>query len=194
METKALISSSLLDEMKACAAGVHADVNQKYGEHEYSYHILSVADEAMKLISILYPEIQDKDLFTVIIFGALFHDSIEDARLSYNDVHKIALSFMSEPYATAATEIVYALTNEKGRTRAERANDKYYEGIRNTRFAVLVKLADRIANMKYSSTSKSSMYQKYIQESDHFLLSLAGTDYVLLEKMKQIIADVIQSA
>lgn len=194
METKTLISSSLLNEMKSCAAGVHADVNQKYGEHEYSYHIFSVADEAMRLISILYPELQDKDLFTVIIFGALFHDSIEDARLSYNDVHKIALSFTPEPYATAATEIVYALTNEKGRTRAERANDKYYDGIRNTRFAVLVKLADRIANMKYSRTSKSSMYQKYIQEADHFLLSLAGTDYVLLEKMKQIIADVIQSA
>ena len=40
---------------------------------------------------------------------------------------------------------MYALTNEKGRTRAERAGVKYYEGIRAVPYAPMVKLADRMA-------------------------------------------------
>lgn len=55
-------------------------------------------------------------------------------------------------------ELVYAVTNEKGRNRAERANDKYYEGIRNTEHATFVKLCDRIANIEYGG--KSDMYAK----------------------------------
>ena len=37
------------------------------------------------------------------MFGAYFHDSIEDARLTYNDVHKIALEYMNEDQAIIAT-------------------------------------------------------------------------------------------
>lgn len=61
-----------------------------------------------------------------LIFGAYFHDSIEDARLTYNDVKAIANKYMTSEQSHYATEIVYALTNEKGRNRAERANEKYY--------------------------------------------------------------------
>ena len=71
-----------------------------------------------------------------------------------------------------ATEIVYALTNEKGRNRAERANDKYYAGIRTTPFASFVKFCDRYANMKYAFTHKTSMAKKYAQELPHFIESL----------------------
>ena len=48
------------------------------------------------------------------------------------------------------SEIAYALTNEKGRTRTDQANEKYYEGIRSTKYAPMVKYADRIANLRYS--------------------------------------------
>jgi len=65
-----------------------------------------------------------------LFFGGYYHDSIEDARLTYNDVMKVARNMMTEEQALMATEIVYALTNEKGRTRAERAGEKYYQGIR----------------------------------------------------------------
>ena len=113
------------------------------------------------------------DYLDVITFGACFHDTIEDARLTYNDVLKIASQYISDKdKAIMATEIVYALTNEKGRNRAERANEKYYEGIRTTPFASFVKFCDRYANMKYSFANKTSMAKKYAQELPHFIKSL----------------------
>ncbi len=66
-------------------------------------------------------------------------------------------------------DIIYALTNEKGRNRAERGNDKYYEGIRNTPGAIFVKLCDRIANVQYSKMTKSRMFEMYKKENPEFM-------------------------
>lgn len=113
----------------------------------------------------------------VLCFGAWFHDSIEDARLTYNDVKREAARLgLDDAQATLAAEIVYALTNEKGRTREERANDRYYAGIRTTPYAPLLKLADRLANLKYSCTGKNErnlhMKEIYLRELPHFLQAI----------------------
>jgi hypothetical protein len=79
-----------------------------------------------------------------------------------------------------AADIIYALTNEKGKNRKERANDKYYEGIRNTPGAVFVKLCDRIANVQYSKMTGSRMFEMYKKENINFMVSLGrqvGNDY-----------------
>ena len=89
---------------------------------------------------------------------------IEDTRVSYNDV--------VQALGKEAADIIYAVTNEKGKNRKERANDKYYEGIRNTPGAVFVKLCDRIANVQYSKMTKSRMYEMYEKENDNFLSKL----------------------
>jgi len=94
------------------------------------------------------------------------HDLIEDCRVSYNDV--------KSHLGQEAADIIYAVTNEKGKTRSERANDKYYEGIRNTPGAVFVKLCDRIANVQYSKMTKSRMFEMYKKENEHFIKSLGG--------------------
>ena len=109
------------------------------------------------------------------------HDLIEDTRVSYNDV-KRALGYN-------AAEIIYAVTNEKGKNRKERANDKYYEGIRNTPGAVFVKLCDRIANVQYSKMTKSRMFEIYKKENDYFLSSLGfaeGEAHLLGEMSKYL--------
>lgn len=92
------------------------------------------------------------------------HDLIEDTRTSYNDVVNKLGVFVAN--------IVYAVSNEKGKTRADRANDKYYEGIRETPGAVFVKLCDRIANVQYSKMTKSRMFEMYKKENDKFMLCL----------------------
>lgn len=92
------------------------------------------------------------------------HDTIEDTRTSYNDV--------KSRLGVYVADIVYAVSNEKGKTRKERANDKYYEGIRNTKGAVFVKLCDRIANVQYSKMTKSSMFAKYKEENPNFISKL----------------------
>ena len=97
------------------------------------------------------------------------HDLIEDTRCSYNDVKSYLGTF--------SADIIYACTNEKGKNREERGNDKYYEGIRNTKGAAFVKLCDRIANIQYSKLTKSRMFEMYKKENEKFVSSLNRDEY-----------------
>ena len=163
----------------AVAARLHdVEANQRYGgKLPYSFHLRRVAELTMMYAGEVLASIDDID---ALYFGACFHDSIEDARQTYNDVQKIALRFLDAEHALMATEIVYALTNEKGRTRAERACERYYEGIRTTPYAPIVKLADRLANFTYSMSHdadngyEAHMVEVYRREMPHFLEAIAG--------------------
>ena len=159
-------NSNIVISIAKNAEFVHNEVNQKYDDKPYFVHLSSVAH---------YVEVyghnvcENENDILPLIFGAYFHDSIEDARLTYNDVTAIARKYMTNQQAYLAAEIVYALTNEKGRNRTERANEKYYSGIRETPFAPFVKMCDRFANMSYSSMNKSRMIDVYKKELKHFL-------------------------
>ena len=69
-------------------------------------------------------------------------------------------------------------TNDKGRTRAERAGERYYRGIRETPYAPFVKLADRRANITYScqghGEANAHMREVYRKELPHFLIFAAA--------------------
>ena len=138
-----------LEKIRSVAHQLHESVNQFYdGDKPYGYHLDMVAKEVYAYGHLVL--VGEADLLPLFM-GAWFHDSIEDARVSYNDVKKIALKFgLTEEQAFLASEIVYALTNEKGRNRKERAGKRYYEGIRNTPYAPFVKMCDRMANIRYS--------------------------------------------
>jgi (p)ppGpp synthase/HD superfamily hydrolase len=158
-------------DIKEQAHALHASVNQTYDDvHPYAFHLDMVADNVNKYGHCVCACEQD---VLPMFFGAYYHDSIEDARLTYNDVKNTALRYMNEEQAVLAAEIVYALTNDKGRTREERAGDKYYQGIRETPYAPFVKLADRLANITYSFKNYNDdnvhMAQVYRQELPHFL-------------------------
>lgn len=165
------------EAIRKCAHDVHTAVNQFYnGRLPYGFHLDMVADGVLRYAS---PIVRDDDDVLPVYFGAYFHDSIEDARLTYNDVTSVARQFMDASQALTAAEIVYALTNEKGRTRAERADARYYAGIRATPYAPMVKLADRLANMTFSArnatdgSTNSRMRRIYADELPHFLQSIS---------------------
>ena len=141
-----------LEQIRLAAHRLHESVNQFYdGDKPYGYHLDMVAKEVYAYGHLVL--VGEADLLPLFM-GAWFHDSIEDARVSYNDVKKIALKFgLTEEQAFLASEIVYALTNEKGRNRKERVGKRYYEGIRNTPYAPFVKMCDRMANIRYSCGS-----------------------------------------
>ena len=138
-----------LEQIRLAAHRLHESVNQFYdGDKPYGYHLDMVAKEVYAYGHLVL--VGEADLLPLLL-GAWFHDSIEDARVSYNDVKKIALKLgLTEEQAFLASEIVYALTNEKGRNRKERAGKRYYEGIRKTPYAPFVKMCDRMANIRYS--------------------------------------------
>ena len=157
------------------ASKIYEDVNQNYGENKpYIFHLLDVFD-CVK--SFGFQSCNNEEDVLGIVAGALFHDSIEDARLTYNDVKSELKSCgLFENQVFIGSEIAYSLTNENGRTRAERANEKYYNGIRSTKYAPMVKYADRIANLRYSVMNAIEHESKecvrkakmYIKEMDHF--------------------------
>ena len=179
-----MLRAPFLDLMKAqeatltaiaCAArDLHDSVNQKYNATlPYGYHLDMVARYAADYGHEVLADAAD---LLPLLFGAYFHDSIEDARLSYNDVTRRAAAFMNDAQAYMAAEIVYALTNDKGRTRSERAGERYYAGIRATPYAPFVKLCDRAANTAFSARAadggNSRMCRVYASEWPHFLAAI----------------------
>lgn len=175
------------------AGAIHAEVNQFFDDKPYVFHLKAVLENAMEYGKD-FPEFEKYKY--IIAFGACFHDTIEDARLTYNDVLKEAKRFFdNDEDAIMATEIVYALTNEKGRNRAERANDKYYAGIKATPFASFVKFCDRLANTRYATENKSSMAKQYKKELPNFIEHLIdpnetnfmlGVPVKLIEDLKNL--------
>lgn len=164
----------VIDEIKISAHELHQSVNQLYGKNlPYGFHLDMVAHVVFEYGHLVC--VREEDVVPMM-FGAYYHDSIEDARLTYNDVMKIARKLMTDEQAFMATEIVYALTNEKGRNRAERANEKYYVGIRQTPYAPFMKLCDRVANITFSCAGKDAdnihMKEVYKNEVPHFLASI----------------------
>lgn len=167
---------SEIDDFRFSAYTLHASVGQTYDNTlPYGHHLNMVADAAIRFAHLV---VEDERDVLPLIFAAFYHDSIEDARLTYNDLKKIAVRYMTPEQAYVAAEIVYALTNDKGRTRSERAGEKYYAGIRETPYAPFVKLCDRYANMAYSFKGKndanSHMHKVYQSEWPHFLEAVSS--------------------
>ena len=170
----------VINEIRNDAHALHASVNHAYDRiRPYGFHLDMVVNWVRKYIGEVCQQEQD---ILPIYFAAFYHDSIEDARLTYNDVMKLALQQMDKEQAFLATEIVYALTNEKGRNRAERANEKYYAGFRAIPYAPFVMLADRLANTSYSFSKGTAdslrMSKVYGEELAGFLeaLKVGGED------------------
>lgn len=160
-----------IDHFRQMAHDLHQSVNQTYADTlPYGFHLDMVVESVRNYGHLVC--VREEDVLP-LFFGAYYHDSIEDARLTYNDVMREARHQMSIEQALIATEIVYALTNDKGRTRAERAGEKYYKGIRETPYAPFVKLCDRLANITYSCTGEgpkgTRMKEVYKSEMPHFL-------------------------
>lgn len=152
------------------AIEAHQSTNHLYDKNPYSVHLAIVVSYAQKYIHLL-PQNQQED----VISACWLHDTIEDCRLTYND--------LVQETNTNVAEIVFAVTNEKGKSRKERANAKYYEGIRNTAGAVFVKLCDRLANVKYSKDTNSRMLEVYKNEYSEFIKALFPDNTDNAEKM-----------
>ena len=111
-----------IEKIRQSAYDLHKSVNQTYGDDlPYGYHLDMVVQGIRDFGHLVC--VREDDVLP-LFFGGYYHDSMEDARMTYNDVKKVACSMLTEEQALMATEIVYALTNDKGRSRAERAGEK----------------------------------------------------------------------
>lgn len=158
------LPDSIVDKAMAYAIKCHADTNHLYDDKPYSYHLEMVFQVAREFQDLLPPHAKYD-----VLASCWVHDCIEDCRQSYNDVLKATNQRVAE--------IAFALTNEKGKSRSERASAKYYHGIRQTEFATFVKLCDRIANAQHSEETKSDMFQVYQKEHKNFCVALYNPQY-----------------
>lgn len=130
----------------------HKTLNNKYGNSDYSFHLIKTREIAENYKH--HIPIDDRQ----DVFSAIYeHDTLEDCK-------KIC-SFSELVFITnlRIALIVKAVTTEDG-TRKERFNDEYYENIKKTKYATFVKLCDRISNVEQSiynnNLSKLKMYEK----------------------------------
>lgn len=152
------------------AIAQHRRVNQLYDGKPYSFHL----DMAVDFLHIFIDLIPKKDRANVI--GGMYnHDTIEDTGITLNDLIKATNEKVGN--------IAYALTNEKGRNRHERANAKYYRGIRKEEYADIDKICDRAANIKHSYTKfklnpkDAGMFKKYKSEHPKFVWGLIKPEW-----------------
>jgi (p)ppGpp synthase/HD superfamily hydrolase len=154
----------MLEKVKEYAIKCCKDTNHLYDDQCYSTHLKMVAEYAEKFSYLL-----SKDMVENVLYAAWCHDLIEDDRQTYSDVKKNT--------NIDVAEIVYALTNEKGKNRKERANDKYYIGIMKTTGAQYLKICDRLANISYSLRKDGRMLNLYRKENKDFKSKLYSEKY-----------------
>src|SRR4028118_143189 len=135
---------NVADAAKEFAIAQHG--TQKYGEHPYSYHLAQVSQ-------VLAESGYAGD--EAIAAAGWLHDTLEDTPATYE--------MLGSEFGTEVADIVWAVTSEPGGNRADRFR-KTAPKIQSNKKALIVKLADRIANTEASLQSNPKLYKMYLKE------------------------------
>jgi len=145
------------------ALDIHHNVRQRYDKiYPYFFHLNEVSK-----VAIMFRHLVNGNPLTFLI--ALFHDVIEDARLTYNDV--------KDAWGKEVADGVYACTELRGRNRSERHGPEYFKELKLNMLGRFVKICDVIANMERGLKTGSSMLDKYVKEYPHFKEELYCEEY-----------------
>lgn len=136
--------------VKARALAIVAHARQTYGGEPYRVHLQAVVDVLTRFGCSL------DDATAPCLIAAHLHDCIEDTSLTREDIE--------EGFGKQIGDIVWAVTDEPGLSRRERKPATYAKTAGSTIEAILVKLADRIANVensiKFPGSGFLEMYRK----------------------------------
>lgn len=122
--------------------------NQKYNNVlPYSFHLRAVEANFYRWRHLIRT---DEEFIAFV--GCWGHDSIEDARLTFND--------LKDKYGQRAAEVIFLCSEMRGRNRQERKSDQFYKELSVDHIAVFVKLCDIAANMMFGLLTKSDMFIK----------------------------------
>lgn len=147
--------------------------HQMYGDKPYTYHLDAVYD------ILVAAGVTDIGVLT----AAYLHDTVEDTLVS--------LEMIRLEFGLRVATTVHALTDEPGANRKER-KAKTYPKIRGNYDAVLVKLADRIANVEFSMKTNEGLYKMYQKENEEFFKQLyTGADSDEMEYLWRLLDNVL---
>lgn len=123
-----------LQKARTFAIKSHGD--QKYGDYPYEIHLGNVVSVLLR-----FGVVPDSETNVNLIAAAWLHDVVEDTPVTFEVLESV---FNSE-----VARIVFAVTDEPGDTRKER-KEKTYVKLAQSPDGVILKLADRIANVEFS--------------------------------------------
>lgn len=148
---------------KAWLFAEEAHRGQKYGHYPYIYHLKKVYNVALNDLEL--DPTEDDDIN--ILLACILHDVLEDTNTSYKTI--------KQEFGIVVADTVYDVTDELGKTRAEK-KAKTYPKIQSNRLAIIVKICDRIANVTEGIESKSSKLGMYVEEHEEFRKQLFTND------------------
>lgn len=162
----------LVEHAKQYALKMHGD--QKYGDEPYSVHLENVEN-----VLIEYDQIS-----STLRAAAWLHDLEDIFKLDSEESRNLFHTAMMTEFRDSSMKnylyvIVEAVTSEPGKNRKER-NTKTYEKIAKFRYAVVLKLADRIANGRKSKASNPGKYAMYKKEYPEFREKFYTSDIDIL--------------
>jgi (p)ppGpp synthase/HD superfamily hydrolase len=152
---------------KAINFAKEAHGDQKYGEHEYSKHLQDVSDVLTRFCL-------DVETYPFLHEAAWLHDTVEDTHISIIDI--------SNNFSNYVSHIVWCVTSDQGDNRKER-NSKTYKKIKLNYYAIILKLADRIANVENCIKTNSDLLKMYKKEYKEFKKQLYTNDIVNIQLM-----------
>lgn len=168
-EAMALEDLDIIQRARAFAEEWHGD--QLYGEHPYIYH-----PEKARSVLLWMGDDQPEHHAAMLL-----HDVIEDTRCPYRQV--------LDGFGRTVAELVWAVTDERGRTRFE-SHQKTYPKLVGLKGAIIIKLADRIANVEQcrKAPGGAQKLRMYAEEQMEFRSALMphggpGSAWVYLDQI-----------
>lgn len=149
-----------------------AHVDQRYGDHPYTYHLSDVANVLFEF-SVWNGE---------RLAAAWLHDALEDTELTREQI--------AEACGERVAEIVWRVTDEPGANRAARKAATLPK-IAADMDAILIKLADRIANVRQCLRDNSALLKMYRKEYQEFSDALRAWSPVAAEPMWKYLDSVL---
>jgi (p)ppGpp synthase/HD superfamily hydrolase len=173
MKTKRLWSHDLYLKTIRFAAIAHKDQKFIGTDLPYIIHLISVAMEVMGVIAL--ENIKNPDL---AVQCALLHDTLEDTEIQFNDIEKI--------FGDDVAQGVFALTKNRKLDQELRMRDSIERIKLQPKEIWIVKLADRITNMKSPPSHwTEDKIINYKLEADYILKSLGSASPFLEQRLKE---------
>lgn len=158
MATKQL-EADIERQIRAMNFGCSAHGAQMYGKHSYVRHLAHVESVLLRFGFYDSP----------LLAAAWLHDSIEDANVTWRQI--------DEMFGEEVAMLVFAVTDGEGANRKERKQASYAK-MRDYPKAIILKLADRIANVESSMIDNGSLLGMYTKEYPSFRETLRAASFV----------------
>jgi guanosine-3',5'-bis(diphosphate) 3'-pyrophosphohydrolase len=147
---------------------------QEYGGMPYTVHLSLVHHVLLRFgVHPNNPAHVTSDEAEDLLVASILHDIVEDTEVSLNDLRKI--------FGKRVASLVNGVTNEPGVNRRER-HSKTYPKTKRIPGAILLKLADRIANIEACLATGDGRINMYLKEREAFYDALRGDSNHTIEK------------